>query len=80
MDIVRRYKADWVINRNWGVSCTVPLKEAARLKFPRERSWVSGGAASEEDVLPAGPAAKGYYSTNFHGVGRDFPIVKEMRR
>jgi branched-chain amino acid transport system substrate-binding protein len=78
MDIARRYKADWVINRNWGVSCTVPLKEAARLKFPRERILGVWWCGSEEDVLPAGPAAKGYYSTNFHGVGRDFPIIQEV--
>ena len=78
MDIVRRFKADWVINRNWGVSCTVPLKEAARLKFPSNRILGVWWCGAEEDVLPAGPAAKGYYSTNFHGVGRDFPIIKEV--
>jgi branched-chain amino acid transport system substrate-binding protein len=77
MDIARRYKADWVINRNWGVSCTVPLKEAARLGFPRNRILGVWWCGSEEDVLPAGPAAKGYYSTNFHGVGRNFPIIQE---
>ncbi len=78
MDIVRRYKADWVINRNWGVSCTVPLKEAARLNFPREKVLGVWWCGSEEDVLPAGKAAIGYYSTNFHGVGRDFPIIQEI--
>ncbi len=78
MDIVRRYKADWVINRNWGVSCTVPLKEAARLGFPRDRILGVWWCGSEEDVLPAGPAAKGYYSANFHGAGRDFPLVQEI--
>jgi branched-chain amino acid transport system substrate-binding protein len=78
MDIVRRFKADWVINRNWGVSCTVPLKEAARLNFPRNRMLGVWWCGSEEDVLPAGPAAKGYYSTAWHGAGRDFPIVKEI--
>lgn len=76
LDIVRRFKADWVINRNWGVSCTVPLKEAARLKFPREKILGVWWCGSEEDVLPAGKAAVGYYSTNFHGVGRDFPIIQ----
>ena len=76
LDIVRRFKADWVINRNWGVSCTVPLKEAARLKFPRERILGVWWCGSEEDVLPAGKAAVGYYTTNFHGVGRDFPIIQ----
>jgi len=77
MDIARRYKADWVINRNWGVACTVPLKEAARLGFPREKMLGVWWCGSEEDVLPAGPAAKGYRSTAFHGAGQDYPIVKE---
>ena len=78
MDIVRRFKADWVINRNWGVSCTVPLKEAARLRFPSNRILGVWWCGSEEDVLPAGPAAKGYYSANWHGFGRDYPLVKEI--
>jgi len=78
MDIVRRYKPDWVINRNWGVSCTVPLKEAARLGFPADRILGVWWCGSEEDVLPAGPAAKGYYSANWHGVGRNFPLIQEI--
>ncbi len=78
MDIVRRYKADWVINRNWGVSCTVPLKEAARLGFPRDRILGVWWCGSEEDVLPAGTAAKGYYTANWHGVGKDFPLIQEI--
>jgi branched-chain amino acid transport system substrate-binding protein len=78
MDIVRRFKADWVINRNWGVSCTVPLKEASRLGFPRNRILGVWWCGSEEDVLPAGPAAKGYITANWHGVGRDFPIIQRI--
>jgi branched-chain amino acid transport system substrate-binding protein len=78
MDIVRRYKADWVINRNWGVSCTVPLKEAARLGFPSDRIMGVWWCGSEEDVLPAGPAAKGYITANWHGVGKDFPLIQEI--
>jgi branched-chain amino acid transport system substrate-binding protein len=78
MDIVRRYKADWVINRNWGVSCTVPLKEAARLGFPADHIVGVWWCGSEEDVLPAGPAAKGYYSANWHGSGKDFPLIQEI--
>ncbi len=78
IDIVRRFKADWIINRNWGVSCTVPLKEAARLGFPRNRILGVWWCGSEEDVLPAGPAAKGYYSANWHGVGKDFPLIQEI--
>lgn len=76
LDIVRRFKADWVINRNWGVSCTVPLKEAARLNFSREKILGVWWCGAEEDVLPAGKAAIGYRTTNFHGVGKDFPIIQ----
>jgi branched-chain amino acid transport system substrate-binding protein len=78
MDIVRRYKADYVINRNWGVSCTVPLKEAARLGFPADHIVGVWWCGSEEDVLPAGKAAKGYYSANWHGSGKDFPLIQEI--
>jgi branched-chain amino acid transport system substrate-binding protein len=78
MDIARRFKADWVINRNWGVSCTVPLKEAARLGFPTDHILGVWWCGSEEDVLPAGPAGKGYYATNFHGVGTDFPLIQRI--
>jgi branched-chain amino acid transport system substrate-binding protein len=78
MDIVRRFKADWVINRNWGVSCTIPLKEAARLRFPADHILGVWWCGSEEDVLPAGPAAKGYITANWHGVGTDFPLIQEI--
>ncbi|MFQ5828037.1 MAG: ABC transporter substrate-binding protein [Candidatus Methylomirabilia bacterium] len=78
LDIARRYKPDYVINRNWGVSCTVPLKEAARLGFPRERIIGVWWCGSEEDVIPAGRAAKNYITTNFHGVGTDYPVVQEI--
>ena len=75
---ISEYKPDWVINRNWGVSCTVPLREAARIGFPREKILGVWWCGSEEDVLPAGKSAKGYMTTNFHGVGRDFPVIEEI--
>jgi len=75
---IREYKPDWVINRNWGVSCTEPLREAVRIGFPRDRLLGVWWCGSEEDVLPAGKAAKGYMTTNFHGVGRDFPVIEEI--
>jgi len=78
---IREYNPDWVINRNWGVSCTAPLNEAARMGFPREKLLGVWWCGSEEDVLPAGKAgkaAKGYMTTNFHGVGRDFPVIEEI--
>lgn len=75
---IREFAPDWVINRNWGVSCTEPLREAARVGFPREKMLGVWWCGSEEDVLPAGKAAKGYLTTNFHGVGRDFPVIEAI--
>ena len=46
--------------------------------FPRDRIVGVWWCGSEEDVLPAGPAAKGYYATNFHGVGKDFPLIQRI--
>lgn len=75
---IREFNPDWVINRNWGVSCTEPIREAARIGFPREKLLGVWWCGSEEDVLPAGKSAKGYMTTNFHGVGRDFPVIEEI--
>ncbi len=75
---IRRFNPKWVINRNWGVSCTVPLKEAARIGFPADHILGVWWCGSEEDVLPAEEAAKGYQTTNFHGVGKNFPLIQEI--
>ena len=75
---IREYNPDWVINRNWGVSCTEPLREAARMGFARDKLLGVWWCGSEEDVLPAGKSAKGYMTTNFHGVGRDFAVIEEI--
>lgn len=75
---IREFNPDWVVNRNYGVSCTEPLREAARIGFPREKILGVWWCGSEEDVLPAGKAAKGYMTTNFHGVGKDFPVIEEI--
>lgn len=78
VDIARRFRADYVINRNWGVSCTVPLREAARVGFPRDKIIGVWWCGSEEDVRPAGDAGTGYIVSNFHGVGTNFPVIKEI--
>ncbi len=75
---IRKIKPDYVINRNWGVSCTVPLREAARIGYPREQIIGVWWCGSEDDVIPAGDAAKGYITTNFHAVGRDIPVIQEI--
>lgn len=78
LQISRRYKPDWVILRGWGVMNPTALKEAARVRFPANRIvgvWWSG---SEEDTVPAGAAAEGFYAAGFHAGGTAFPVIQDM--
>jgi branched-chain amino acid transport system substrate-binding protein len=75
---IRQINPDWVILRGWGVMNPTAIKEAARINFPREKLlgvWWSG---SEEDVRPAGAAAKGYVAAGFHPAGKDFPAIQDV--
>jgi branched-chain amino acid transport system substrate-binding protein len=77
---IRQAKPDWVILRGWGVMNPVALKTAAKVGFPRDHIigvWWSG---SEEDVVPAGDAAKGFISAAFHPSGTDFPVLKDIQK
>lgn len=75
---IRQIQPAYVINRNWGVSCTVPLREAARIGFPRDKIIGVWWCGSEEDVIPAGKAAAGYKTAAFHAAGTDFPVIQDI--
>jgi len=75
---VRKEKPDWMIMWGWGVMNPTAIKEATRIKFNMEKFvgvWWSGG---EDDARPAGKAAKGYKSANFHGIGTHYPAVQDI--
>ena len=75
---VRQIKPDWVILRDWGVMNPTALKAAAKVGFPRTKIvgvWWSG---AEEDVIPAGDAAKGYIAAGFNLPGTNFPVMQEI--
>ncbi len=77
---VRQIKPDWVILRGYGVMNPVALKAAAKIGFPREKIvgvWWSG---AEEDVIPAGDAAKGFIAAGFNVAGTNYPIVQELTK
>jgi len=62
-----------VILRGWGVMNPTALKAAAKIGFPRTKIvgvWWSG---AEEDVIPAGDAAKGYIAAAFNVSGSNYP-------
>src|SRR6266446_1407728 len=76
---IRQIKPDWVILRGWGVMNPTALKAAAKIGFPRTKIvgvWWSG---AEEDVIPAGDAAKGYIAAAFNVSGGNYPVVEAIR-
>ncbi len=77
---IRQVRPDWVILRVWGVMNPTALKAAAKTGFPREKVlgvWWSG---AEEDVIPAGDAAKGYIAASSNAPGNDFPVIREVQK
>jgi branched-chain amino acid transport system substrate-binding protein len=77
---IRQIKPDWVILRGWGVMNPTALKAAAKAGYPRDKVigvWWSG---AEEDVIPAGDAAKGYIAAAFNLPGTSFPVMQEIQK
>jgi len=76
---VRQAKPDWVFLRTWGVSTPVAIKTAARFGFPVERIVGDIWASSDEDVLPAGEAGKGYLALTPYPGGAGFEIHRKIK-
>jgi branched-chain amino acid transport system substrate-binding protein len=79
-DKIKELKPDWVILRGWGVMNPTALTTAKKVGFPASRIvgvWWSGG---EEDVRPAGDAARGLVTAAFHLSGTEFPVIKDILR
>jgi branched-chain amino acid transport system substrate-binding protein len=77
---VRQIHPDWVILWGWGVMNPTALKAAAKVGFPRDKIvgvWWSG---AEEDVIPAGDAARGFYASGFNVSGTNYPVVKDIEK
>lgn len=75
---IRRDKPDYVLMWGWGVMNQVAIGEAAKMGFPMDHFIGIWWAGSENDVKPAGEGANGYKALTFHGVGKDFPIFKDI--
>jgi branched-chain amino acid transport system substrate-binding protein len=71
-------KPSWVILRGIGVMVPVALKTAHKHGWPASRILGVTWAGSEDDVISAGDAAKGYISAATTLAGRDFPVIKDI--
>jgi len=76
---IRQAKPDYVILWGWGVMNATALKSAQRNGFPRDKILGVWWAGSEEDVIPAGAAAKGYTTMTFNTPG-NYPLLDEIRK
>jgi len=77
---IRQAKPDYVILWGWGVMNPTALKAAAKVGFPRDKMLGVWWAGSEEDVIPAGDAAKGYVSAAFSAPGTSFPVMQDIQK
>jgi branched-chain amino acid transport system substrate-binding protein len=75
---IRRAKPDYVVLRGWGVMNPVALKSAQKVGFPADHIIGNVWSNSEEDVIPAGDAAKNYISLITQPSGTEFPVLKEI--
>ncbi|TMH37422.1 MAG: ABC transporter substrate-binding protein [Betaproteobacteria bacterium] len=77
---IRQIKPDWVIQWGWGVQNPTAIKSAAKVGYPRNKMLGVWWAGSEEDVIPAGEAAKGYTAAVFNVSGDKLPLVQDIKK
>jgi branched-chain amino acid transport system substrate-binding protein len=75
---IRRAKPEYVVLRGWGVMNPVALKTAQKVGFPADHIVGNVWSNSEEDVIPAGNAAKGYVAITTQASGAQYPVLQEI--
>jgi branched-chain amino acid transport system substrate-binding protein len=77
---IREIKPDWVFLRGWGVQTPVAIKTAARVGFPADHIIGDVWSSSEDDVIPAGAAARGYLAVTTYPGGTNFPLLQNLKK
>jgi branched-chain amino acid transport system substrate-binding protein len=75
---IRRLNPDWIYISGWGVMNQVAVKEAAAHGMKMDRVVGNWWTGTETDVIPAGDAARGYKSMNFHAAGANFKVHQDI--
>jgi branched-chain amino acid transport system substrate-binding protein len=80
LDITGRYKPDFIIAHLFGRSPSVSIKEFKGKGYPLSKVISLVWGSAEADIAAAGGmgVAEGYNTMQFAGVGKDFPVVKEI--
>ncbi len=77
---IRQAKADWVTF--WGAGSgmnSTAINTAARVGFPRDKMMYVTFGGAEEDMIPAGDAAKGTYVAANAAPGK-FPLIADIEK
>ena len=80
LDITGRFRPDFVIAHLFGRAPAVAIKEFKGKGFPLSKVIALVWAAAEADIIAAGGfgVAEGYHTLQYAGVGRDYPVLKEI--
>jgi branched-chain amino acid transport system substrate-binding protein len=80
LDITGRYKPDFVITHLFGRAPSVSIKELKGKGYPLSKVIAFVWGSAEADIIAAGgmALAEGYNTIQFAGVGKDFPVLKDI--
>jgi branched-chain amino acid transport system substrate-binding protein len=80
LDITSRYRPDFVVTHLFGRSPSVSIKELKGKGFPLSKVVAFVWGSAEADIIAAGGygMAEGYNTLQFAGVGKDFPVIKDI--
>jgi branched-chain amino acid transport system substrate-binding protein len=80
LDITSRYKPDFIVTHLFGRSPSVSIKELKGKGFPLSKVIAFVWGSAEADIIAAGgmALAEGYNTIQFAGVGKDFPVLKDI--
>jgi branched-chain amino acid transport system substrate-binding protein len=80
LDITGRFKPDFIISHLFGRAPSVSIKELKGKGYPLSKVVGLVWASSEADIIAAGGmgVAEGYNTIQFAGVGKDFPVIKDI--
>ncbi len=83
LDITRRFRADFVVSHLFGKAPAISIKEFKKNAYKLDKIISLVWGAGENDMIAAGcedNKADGYLAMHFAGVGRDFPVIKEIMK
>jgi branched-chain amino acid transport system substrate-binding protein len=69
---------DWIILTTGGIMTPTALKEAAQVGFARDKIVGNAGTCTEQDMVPAGEAARGFICVSLFATGTDFPLIQDV--